>query len=198
MMQIDPNILITWGGVSKVYKKNETVFYEDGPARFYFQILDGAVKMSNLSVEGKEFIQGVFKSGESFGEPPLFLGENYPATASTLTDSVIIKLSKDSLLKILESYPSIQMDLLKVFAKRIFNKSKTNCDIVNNDPTHRIIGFLKSFKRENHLESHRTKIPFTRQEIANFTGLRVETVIRTLIKMEKEKIVEIINRKLYY
>ncbi len=38
----------------------------------------------------------------------------------------------------------------------------------------------------------------TRQEIANLTGLRVETVIRTLKKMETEKLVCIINRKLYF
>jgi CRP-like cAMP-binding protein len=41
-------------------------------------------------------------------------------------------------------------------------------------------------------------IAFTRQEIANFTGLRVETVIRTLKKMEEENKVTIDHRKLYY
>jgi CRP/FNR family transcriptional regulator len=198
MIQIDPNILIAWGGVSKVYKKNEIVFFEENTARFYHQVMNGCIKMSSLSSEGKEFIQGIFKTGESFGEPPLFLGETYPATATALEDSVVIKLSKDSLFKILEAYPNIQLDLLKVFARRIFNKTKTNCAIVNNDPKHRIMGFLMSFKKENPIENGRSKIPFTRQEIANFTGLRVETVIRTLVKMEKEKLVEIKDRKLYY
>jgi len=42
------------------------------------------------------------------------------------------------------------------------------------------------------------EIPYTRQEIANFTGLRVETVIRYLTKMKVGKIVEINNRKLIY
>lgn len=41
-------------------------------------------------------------------------------------------------------------------------------------------------------------IPFTRQEIANFTGLRVETVIRTIKRMEEAAIVEIKNRKIYF
>ena len=41
-------------------------------------------------------------------------------------------------------------------------------------------------------------VEFTRQEIANFTGLRVETVIRELSKMSKTNKVEIINHKLYY
>jgi CRP-like cAMP-binding protein len=197
-MQIDPNILIAWGGVSKMYLKNENIFFEENPARFYFQILDGNVKMSNLNNDGKEFIQGIFKSGESFGEPPLFLNENYPATATALKESVVIKLSKDSFFKILEAYPDIQFNFLKVFAKRIYSKASTNRDLINNDPSHRIIAFLDSIKKENSENEKRIKIPFTRQEIANFTGLRVETVIRTLLKMEKEQKVEIIDRKLYY
>ena len=41
-------------------------------------------------------------------------------------------------------------------------------------------------------------VPFTRQEIANFTGLRVETVIRALGKMHVEKKIEIKNHKIYY
>ncbi|OWP79845.1 Crp/Fnr family transcriptional regulator, partial [Flavobacterium covae] len=41
-------------------------------------------------------------------------------------------------------------------------------------------------------------IPFTRQEIANFTGLRVETVIRACSKLKKTGIIEIINHKIYF
>lgn len=197
-MRIDPNILIAWGGVSKVYKKNETIFFEDSPARFYFQILQGSVKMSNLNDEGKEFTQGMFRAGDSFGEPPLFINQNYPASATTLSDSVIIKLSKDSFFKVLDAYPAVQMQFLQVFAKRIFNKSKTNSAIANNDPANRIIEFLNSYKNDQDREPSKVKIPFTRQEIANFTGLRVETVIRTLIRMQKEKRVEIIERKIFY
>ena len=44
----------------------------------------------------------------------------------------------------------------------------------------------------------REQICLTRQEIADFTGLRVETVIRTLKRMEQENKIEIRNRKLYY
>jgi len=41
-------------------------------------------------------------------------------------------------------------------------------------------------------------VPFTRQEIANFTGLRVETVIRAFSKMKAEKKIDIINHKIYF
>lgn len=196
-MQIDTDLLIAWGGISKIYQKNEMVFSEGNYARFYFQMIDGCVKMANINDDGKEFVQGVFYNGESFGEPPLFLDESYPASAIAIRDSVILKISKESFLKILKSYPSIQMDFLVAFSKRIFHKSRVNKGIALENPEHRILGFLDNFKKE-HAKSGKMKVPFTRQEIANFTGLRVETVIRALSKMNKERKVSIVERKLYY
>jgi len=43
-MQIDADILITWGAVAKKFKKGDFIFYEGDHARFYFQILVGTVK----------------------------------------------------------------------------------------------------------------------------------------------------------
>ena len=100
-MQIDENILITWGAVVKKYNKNEIIFDEGALAQFYFQIKKGTVKMSNSNDDCKEFTQGVFHDGDSFGEPPLFIDESYPATAVTITDCAIIKLSKATFFKIL-------------------------------------------------------------------------------------------------
>ncbi|MBK6785512.1 MAG: helix-turn-helix domain-containing protein [Saprospiraceae bacterium] len=57
---------------------------------------------------------------------------------------------------------------------------------------------MKRYKKENNLTQQRALIPYTRQQIADFLGLRVETVIRTLIKMEQEKSVEIRKHKLYF
>jgi CRP/FNR family transcriptional regulator len=199
-MQIDTDILITWGAVYKKFYKHENVFEEGAHPKYYHQIVDGDVKMYNTNEEGKEFIQGMFKSGESFGEPPLFINEIYPSSAITCHESVIIRLHKDSFFKLLAEYPKIQESFNYLFAKRIYSKAITSREIVNNNPEHRIIAFLDSFKKSENLDQSKTAIliPYTRQEIANFTGLRVETVIRTLIKMDECGKVSIQNRKVYY
>ncbi len=197
-MQIDPNILITYGGVSKIYKKQETIFQEGDHARFYFQILHGAVKMTNLNEDGREFIQGIFKSGESFGEPPLFIGTFYPASAHAVLESAIIKLSKETLFKILATFPELQMEFIRCFAKRVYSKSVTVREIVNSDPEHRILSFFEFVRSEMPPQAGKIKIPYTRQEIANFTGLRVETIIRALLKMHKDKKIAIIDHKVYF
>lgn len=196
-MQIDLDILFTWGAIAKVYKKNETVFFEDEMANFYYQIIEGSVKMFNSNDEGKEFTQGYFSNGQSFGEPPLFIDETYPATALAFQESKIIKLSKDKFLKIIDEYPQIQKKFLKTLASRIHSKANTAKDIINQKPEFRVLSFLNSIKKTSET-NQKELVPFTRQEIANFTGLRVETVIRVFSKLKTCKKVDIIKHKIYY
>lgn len=195
-MQLDLDLLYTWGAIAKEYSKGELIFEEDGLANFYYQIVAGCVKMFNTNDKGKEFTQGYFFSGQSFGEPPLFIDERYPSTAIAYQDTKIIKLSRDKFLRILDEYPSIQKQFLNLMARRIHSKAKTSKDIINQSPDFRILAFLNTNKKNPPHEKE--LVPFTRQEIANFTGLRVETVIRALSKMNAENKIEIKNHKIYY
>ncbi len=198
VMQIDLDLLYSWGAVAKKYKKNEIIFDEEETANFYYQILDGSVRMYNSNDEGKEFTQGIFCKGDGFGEPPLFINETYPSKAITIQDSTILKLSKDKFFKILDEYPSIQKYFLILLAQKIHSKSRTSKEIINQKPEFRIIAFLNSFKKKSGCANEKILIPYTRQEIANYTGLRVETVIRVFTKMKESNKVEIINHKIYY
>lgn len=197
-MQIDADILITWGAVAKKFKKGEFIFHEGEHPRFYYQILQGTIKMFNANIDGKEFTQSEFKTGHSFGEPPLFIDEIYPTSAVACEDSIILKLAKEKFLEVLDEYPVFQKQMIALLSRRLYSKSTTLREIINNSPETRIIGFLNDYKKKNGKENDKIEIPYTRQEIANYTGLRVETVIRTLAKMKTKKIVQIVERKLIY
>jgi len=196
-VQVDLDILIAHGASMQKYQKGDIVFEEGNSALYFFQIMEGEVKMFCMNEDGKEHIQGIFKSGESFGEPPLFVDRPYPATSKVLTDSVIIRLSKDRLFLLIMDYPHVCKELLSTFALRIYNKSISAQILTGHSPCEKIISFLKRFKEENHFEEM-VIIPYTRQQIADFTGLRVETVIRNLSKLNTEKKIKIINHKVYY
>ena len=197
-MFIDPDILFAWGAVTKKYAKGEFVFHEGEHARFFYQILSGTIKVFNTNADGREFTQAEFKSGDCFGEPPLFIDESYPSTAVSCEETVVIKISKEKVLDILDEYPSLQKKLIIILSRRIFNKSITASEVINNNPESRIIAFLNAYKKKISDEKNEVEVPYTRQEIANYTGLRVETVIRTLTKMKSKNLVKIIKRKLIY
>lgn len=196
-MLINCDILIAYGGCAKKYEKDAIIFREGAPARFLYQIVEGEVKLYSTNNEGKDLIQGIFSTGDSFGEPPVLLDKPYPSTAQTTMPGVIIKITREKLLNILDDYPEINKQLVYTFAGRIYNKATAAQIWLSHTPEEKIIGFLNKVK-EDHKEEEKLLIPFTRQQIADFTGLRVETVIRTLIRMSEQEKVSIIDHKLYY
>jgi len=198
-MHIDTDLLYTWGAVAKKVPKNTIIFYEDDPPLSFYQILEGTVKMSYTNEDGKDLTIGIFEKGNSFGEPPLFIEQPYPASAIAQTDCVLLKLSKTSFIAFLQENPDIQIKILKVFAWKIYNKIVFSKNIINHKPEYRIKYFLDNLKKQNNVTAcQKMRIPYTRQEIADFTGLRVETVIRTISLMNKVKKIEIVDHKLFY
>lgn len=59
-----------------------------------------------------------------------------------------------------------------------------------------VMDYHKSFSPDTSKYSY--KIPLTRQQLASITGLRVETVIRTIKNLEKQDVLKIINRQILY
>lgn len=195
-MQIDYDILITYGGVTRKFEKGAFIFQEDGTPYYFYQLVSGEIKLFSANADGKELTQGIFKAGQSFGEPSLLLGKEYPSTAQAIIDSVIVKVRKEYFQNILHDYPELVEKLMYTFAWRIYDKSTSAQIWVQQTPEKKIMQFL-NIKKNNFISQHNQPFPYTRQQIADYTGLRVETVIRTLIRMNKEGKVKIINHKLY-
>ncbi|WP_291287286.1 Crp/Fnr family transcriptional regulator [Flavobacterium sp.] len=197
MIAID--LLEKYGALKKSFDKNEIIFEENNLPTHYYQIVSGEVKMSNYNDDGREFIQGIFYKEQSFGEPPLFLNQNYPANAIAVEASEVLLLSKSNFMKLLEENPGISLKIIENLAQRLYYKSVMAAEMSTQEPEHRVlklidhgIAYFNFKKNENGY-----LINFTRQQIGDLTGLRVETVIRTIKALEKKGLLKIINRKVY-
>lgn len=196
---ISTNLLLDFGGKITTYPKGTQLFREGETALNYYQVVSGEVKMNNYNLDGKEFIQGIFASGQSFGEPPLFADVKYPANAEALSDSEVIQLHKSQFLELLASHPDVHLNITETLAKRLYYKAIMVSEISSQEPEHRILRILDYLKKHVHkLEGPFSfKVDLTRQQIADLTGLRVETVIRATKTLEKKGELKIKSRKVY-
>ena len=195
---IDNLLLEEYGANLDVFSKGDFLFHEGDRAKFYFQVRKGKIKMFNVNSEGKTFVQGIFKANESFGEPPLFDESPYPACAVAETETTMYKLSKSRFLKLLEQNPNVHLKFTKTLATRLKYKSMLLKEISSSKPEHRILSLIDHIKKETPSKiNEKLMVKLTRQQIADLTGLRVETVIRSVKMLEKEGALEIINRKIY-
>lgn len=195
---IDPAILLRYRGFIKEFDKNETVFTQGDEPRYYFQIVQGRVKMNNYNEDGKEFIQGLFTDGESFGEPPLFCAVSYPANAITLQPSRILLIHKSDFYALLESEKASCFNVLEALSSRLYYKSIMAPDISSNDSEKRILTLLNYIKTQHKEGNKELHVDLTRQQIADMTGLRVETVIRTIKEMEGNHLIRLEKGKLFF
>lgn len=196
---ISSELLEKYGALKKSFDKNEIIFKEGIFPSNYFQILSGEVKMSNYNDDGREFIQGIFYKEQSFGEPPLFLNQKYPANAIAVEDSKIILLPKANFMKLLEENPKISIQIIENLAQRLYYKSVMAAEISTQEPEHRVLKLIDHGIAYFNFQKDKNGylINFTRQQIGDLTGLRVETVIRAIKILEKKGELKIINRKVY-
>lgn len=155
--------------------------------------------MNNFNETGKEFIQGIFSATESFGEPPLFADIKYPAHAEALDEVELYLLDKSVFLELLRTHPDLHLELTKALAGRLFYKAIMASELASHEPEHRILRILDYLKTQLHTqgEPFSFRVDLTRQQLADLTGLRVETVIRATKKLKQKGELRIKNRKLY-
>ncbi|MDX8554651.1 Crp/Fnr family transcriptional regulator [Tenacibaculum sp. 1B UA] len=196
---IPEELLLKYTAEKKRFQKDEIIFSEKQTAHYYYQIVSGVVKMNNFNDDGKEFIQGVFYKNQSFGEPPLFIDVKYPANAVAISDSTILVLSKNNLFKLLQDNPEIHLKITQSLAKRLYYKAIIASEISSQEPAHRVLRFIDYLKDDVYKVEgkHSFKVAYTRQQIADILGLRVETVIRVIKSLEKKGDVKISKRKVY-
>ncbi len=184
MVMIDIDLLITWGASFKEVPKGTIIFSDGQMCSFYHQLVSGSVRWVSIDDNGKEFIQKIIEPGESFGELPMFDDDICAATAIADEKSVILRLHKPTFLLLLKEYPLVSISFSRLLAQRVrFNFIQLK-SLAFNDPESRISILLNYFKQENKNfcgNCHQLKL--TRQQIAGMTGLRVETVIRSMRHM---------------
>ena len=118
-MQIDLDLLFTWGAIAKKYKKNDMIFDENDTAHYYYQIIEGSVRLFNSNEDGKEFTQDLLLTGDSFGDSSLLIDKGYPSKAVSLKESTIIKLTKENFFNLLEEYPYLQKQFMISMAQKM-------------------------------------------------------------------------------
>lgn len=193
---IPENLLLDYGATAENIEASEVIFLEKKRADFYFQIKTGEVKMFNLNDQGKEFVQGIFYDGESFGEPPLLGDFKYPASAAAVKKTELYKLDKSKLFDLLTHNPKVNLKFTKSLAKRLYYKATILKEISVHPPEHRILALIDFLKRKYGTDEM-FQVELTRQQIADLTGQRVETVIRAIKQLEQDGEIKLIKHKVY-
>jgi CRP/FNR family transcriptional regulator, cyclic AMP receptor protein len=105
----DPKVFLATASEGRTvssYQKNEVVFSQGDAAHAVFYVQDGKVKVTVVSDQGKEAVVAIHGTGDFFGEGCLTGQPRRLATVTTMTESLIMRLDKAAIVRVLHDEPS--------------------------------------------------------------------------------------------
>ena len=196
---VSEELLRRYGARIAAIEQGGSVFEQGDSADYFYVVKSGRIRMVSVSDRGREFTQGWFDAGQSFGEPPFFAEVSYPAAAQADVESTVWKCPRDRFLKLLEDHPEVHLQVTRALSRRLVYKALMLGEIAIEEAEHRLatlIHYLRGLSRAPSKEGYR--VPFTRQQLADMTGLRVETVIRTVKLMEGKGVLTIVSGRIVW
>lgn len=185
--------------VAKHFENGNYIFLEDSEGEQCFFVLEGSVKVTRLSKDGREVILAMLNEGDFFGEMSLLDGESRSANVIALEKTKVLTLDRNDFIEVVNDYPQIAVQLLKELARRLRKSDRQIASLSLSDAEKRIALCIIRFADEQGLiQNGKVSIPKTpiQQDIANMAGTSRETVSRALGLLEKEDLIERNGREL--
>ena len=185
--------------VAKHFENGNYIFLEDSEGEQCFFVLEGSVKVTRLSNDGREVILAMLNEGDFFGEMSLLDGESRSANVIALEKTKVLTLDRNDFIAVVNDYPQIAVQLLKELARRLRKSDRQIASLSLSDAEKRIALCIIRFADEQGvIQNGKVSIPKTpiQQDIANMAGTSRETVSRALGLLEKEDLIERNGREL--
>lgn len=159
-------------------------------------VVAGAVKVYNLSVDGRQLTFEKIGSGEPFGAIAALAGSRYPATVEAATETTVAWLPREALFDLFEADPALARTLVTDLAARIVNLTAVAATQSLDVPA-RLAGYL--FQRS--LEVGRTTpaglvvdLGMGKGELASALGTVPETLSRALARLRDDGVLQVRTR----
>ncbi len=179
--------------------RGETLFEQGATAASFYEVQFGKVKMVSATEQGREFVQGLFTDGQSLGEPPFFAESAYPASAVAVEPSTVWCCRRPQFLALLAEHPDVHLQLTRALSERLIYKSMMLAEIAVEEAEHRLATLIEYFRAtQEPVPEGPYRVALTRQQLADMTGLRVETVVRTVKAMEQKGLLRIEEGKVLW
>ena len=185
--------------VAKHFENGNYIFLEDSEGKQCFFVLEGSVKVTRLSKDGREVILAMLNEGDFFGEMSLLDGESRSANVIALEKTKVLTLDRNDFIAVVNDYPQIAVQLLKELARRLRKSDRQIASLSLSDAEKRIALCIIRFADEQGvIQNGKVSIPKTpiQQDIANMAGTSRETVSRALGLLEKEDLIQRNGREL--
>ncbi len=166
-------------GAPIAFSRNAEIFGENEPANYVYKVLSGAVRTYKIFDDGRRQIGAFYFPGDVFG---LEVGAEHQFSAEAIDKCVILVVKRSALLTLAEHDGDIARRLWSFNAKELSRVQK-HMLLLTKSAEERVACFLLEMAGRL-AAAEALELPMSRQDIADYLGLTIETVSRTLTHLE--------------
>jgi len=174
------------------FTKDATVFEQDAPARSFFLLLDGYVRVVRINPEGEQVIVRYIADGELFGIAGAIGRTTYPANAVCAVDCVVLAWPQERWSDFAQRFPSFGRNTYKTVGSRLQDSHERMMEMATEQVTQRVAHAVLRLANQTGrktAEGIEIDFPISRQDIAEMTGTTLHTVSRLLSAWEDRGVV---------
>lgn len=177
-------------------RRGEYLFRQGDRFRSLYAIRSGSFKTHHLSEDGSERVLGFHLPGELLGLAGLGSGR-YRASASALDTAAVCALPFDRLQALAEDLPSLNRQLYRILSRRISGDQEALLLLGDKSAQERLATFLLNLSQrfeQRGFSAREFNLSMSRQDIANYLGLTLETISRMFSQFQKDGVLDVDRR----
>ncbi len=179
-------------GTISHFDRNATIFSEGDEADYSYKVLTGAVRLSKMMSDGRRQIAEFALPGDFIGINWL---EEHAMTAEALNDVTVVSYARGRLERLGDENREIRAELFANLRHDLWAAQNHLVILGRQSALERVANFLvQLLERSRSADKTRLDVPMTRQDIADYLGLTIETVCRMLTKLKVSGIIGIPDR----
>lgn len=162
-----------------------TLFHAGAPASRVFTLIEGTAKLTRLLPDGRQQIVGFRFAGDLIG---FTVAENYGFDAELLTAATVCRLDRRRLDGLLRRYPAMERRFLDLCVQELAATQDQLVTVGRRSAESRVAAFVLTIaeaRRRRGGGAGPIEMPMTRSDIADFLGLRLETVSRSFSALRR-------------
>lgn len=195
----EEKLLVSYGAKLRDIKKGELITGAGEQPEYVNIVSSGCVKACYFNDEGREFIVATIHPGELFGHGSALANQNYEVSMYATEMSKLWFIKREEFIRLLQENPPVMYSVLVDMAIMVRHIASKLSEMAVEDAEYRLTTLMNYYKQKRGLKKDQEYVvPLTRQQLADMTGLRVETVIRTIKSMEQKGLLEIIEGKIFW
>ncbi len=167
-------------GAPMPFSRNAEIYGENEPADYLYKVISGAVRTYKVLSDGRRQIGGFYLPGDIFG---LECGEEHSFSAEAITECKVLVIKRSSLVSLAARDGEVARQLWTMTAGEL-QRAQDHIMLLIKTAQERVAGFLLEMAGRS-VSTGEIELPMSRQDIADYLGLTIETVSRTLTQLEK-------------